>query len=427
MRALYSVLLTCLYLGYLPAYWIRKVVGGGYRLRMGERFGAVPAEVLSRLGSRPRCWIHAVSVGEVAAAVPLVRAIQSRWPQLTIVLSTGTETGQAMAAERLPDVVRILFPLDLTFVVRRAIRQVLPRFFIAMETEIWPNFFFTLCQHRIPAMIANGRISDRSFRRYRLVHPLLRGTLDSVAVFGMQSDEDARRIVALGASPDRVVVTGNLKSESLSEEGEEPFWRRILGLNPGNPVWVVGSTHAGEEAQVVQVYRKLRENHPALTLILAPRHPERTGEVVQELAGLGVRTVRRSALGEEAPEPGTVVLLDTIGELDRLYSVADVVFMGGSLVPAGGHNLLEPAARRKPVLFGPHVENFRESAAALLSAGGGIQIQDAGTLLSAMDNLLRDSSLRAQIGAKAHGVVQTQQGAVAATLSLIEDHLMRGR
>ena len=297
--------------------------------------------------AEPRCWIHAVSVGEAAAAAPLVRGIRGRWPALGIVVTTVTPTGARIVAGELGRVAtHRYFPIDLPGPVRRALGAVRPRFFVGMETELWPNFLRALASRGVPSMIANGRISDRSFKRYRLVRPLVARMLARITVFAMQSEEDARRIIALGAPAERVVVTGNLKTD-LVPAPSSTDWEALLGLGPDDLLWIAGSTHRGEEAAVLDVFERLRPQFPALRLVLAPRHPERAAEVERLIAERGLRPIRRTALGPGGAARGAAVILDTVGELADLYRLAAVVFVGGSLVPAGGHNMLEPALRKK--------------------------------------------------------------------------------
>ncbi|MBI3031216.1 MAG: 3-deoxy-D-manno-octulosonic acid transferase [Candidatus Rokubacteria bacterium] len=423
MYLLYTCLLGLLVLLYAPVFVLRRLVaqgaGVGLLQRLGYRSAGLPPE--------PRCWIHAVSVGEVMAAVPLVHAVRRRWPELHPVVTTVTPTGARVVKDRLePAATHRYFPLDFPGAVARALAAVKPRFFIALETEIWPNFFRGLQRRGIPAMIANGRISDRSFRRYRLVRPVMRRILAGIAIFGMQSAEDARRIIALGAPPERVVVTGNLKSDAVpNEPGAEQLWRRLMGLTGGEPVWIAGSTHRGEEELLLEAFVSLRRRHPSLVLVLAPRHPERVPEVERLIRGRGLTSVRRTAL-PRARDTDAVIVLDTVGELPQLYQLSRVVFVGGSLVPLGGHNMLEPALRRKAVVFGPHTTNFREGAELLVTAGAALVVRDAKELAGALDRLLSDPALTATMGEAAFEAVAGRQGAVLQTLELIERFLMGG-
>ena len=429
MYALYSAVLGMGLLAYLPAFLIRRR-RAGYRRNLGQRLGRLG----EGLPPEPRCWVHAVSVGESAAAVPLVEGIRRRWPELGIVVSTITPTGARIVGERLAGTaVHRYFPIDLPGPVRRALDAARPRFFIAIETELWPNFLRALARRRIPAMIANGRISDRSFRRYRWVRGLMRRVLANVSVFAMQTDEDARRIIALGAHPERVVVTGNMKADAAVADpaGAIDLWRRLLALSPGQRVWIAGSTHAGEEELVLEAHRAALAESPELVLVVAPRHPERTGEVLALLARKGWPSIRRSELpvavtSTEVSAVPPVIVLDTVGELAALYAIADVVFVGGSLVPVGGHNLLEAAQRRKPVLVGPHVGNFRESTSQLESVGAAVVVRDAAELSRELRRLLADPDLRAKLGDAGYEAIVSRQGAVRETLELVDRYLRPG-
>lgn len=423
MYALYSAALALLLVAYLPVLAFRRLGFRRYQRSFAQRLGRLEPG----LPPEPRCWIHAVSVGEAAAAVPLVQAIVRRWPQLSIVVSTVTPTGAHIVTERLgPLATHRYFPVDLPGPVRRALDAVRPRFFVGLETELWPNFLRALARRGIPAMVANGRISDRSFRRYLLVRGLVARMLNRVSVFAMQSQEDARRIIALGAPPERVVVTGNLKADlGAGPPDGDPMWQQLLGGHSRDPLWIAGSTHQGEEGAVLDAYQRLKPRFARLGLLVAPRHPERSHEVERLVRDRGFRVVRRTAL-RGAEDAEAVIILDTVGELALLYRLADVVFVGGSLVPAGGHNMLEPAQCRKPVLFGPHTGNFRESAELLRSAGGAVVVKDALELAREVERLLQSPDLRREMGEAAFAAVAARQGALGETLSLIERYLMSG-
>jgi 3-deoxy-D-manno-octulosonic-acid transferase len=419
MYALYSAVLGVGLLAYLPAFLSRRGRAGD-ALDLAQRLGRLG----DGLPPEPRCWIHAVSVGESAAAVPLVEGIRRRWPELGIVMSTTTPTGARIVRERLAGAAaHRYFPVDLPGPVGRALDATRPRFFIAIETELWPNFLRALARRRVPAMIANGRISDRSFRRYRWVRRLMRRVLADVTIFAMQTEEDARRIIGLGAPRDRVVVTGNLKTDLRpAPAADAAGWRRRLGLDAAGRLWIAGSTHRGEEAVVLDVFTRTRARCPQLALLLAPRHPERADEVEELIRGRGLAAVRRSRLSAEAP-PGAVVILDTVGELATLYALAEVVFVGGSLVPVGGHNLLEPAMHGKPVLTGPYTSNFREGAELLQQSGGALVVKDAPGLERELARVLEDPALARRMGEAARAAFAGREGAVSATLDLIGRHL----
>jgi 3-deoxy-D-manno-octulosonic-acid transferase len=420
MRSLYTAAaLIAVGAVYAPLAAFRRITRG------------VPMHVSARLGRwaplsgrGPRIWLHAVSVGEVIAATPLVDGLRWRYPSLPLVLTTVTDTGAKVARERFRDEATHRFlPVDLPGPVRRAAAAVDPAFMISMETELWPNLLRRLAQRRVPVMIANGRISDRSFRRYLMVRRLMRDVLDDVTVFAMRSPEDARRIIALGARPERVFVTGNIKHETGAEDnaGEAELWRRLLGLTNGRPTWVAGSTHRGEEEAVLAAHADACRRFPDLALVLAPRHPERVPEVDALIRSRGFTALRRSDLPQRSAEHGAhfpIIVLDTVGELAQLYAVADVVFVGGSLVAAGGHNFLEAAARGKPVLTGPHTENFQDAAELLASCGAASTVTDASTLGSELVALLAEPALRERRGAAGRAAVASRHGAVRETLDL---------
>jgi 3-deoxy-D-manno-octulosonic-acid transferase len=420
MYVLYSAVLGVGLLAYLPAFLARRH-RAGYGRDLAQRFGRLG----DGLPPEPRCWIHAVSVGESTAAVPLVEGIRRRWPELGLVVTTITPTGARIVGERLAGTAtHRYFPIDLPAPVRRALDAVHPCFFVAIETELWPNFLRALARRRVPAMIANGRISDRSFRRYRWIRGLMRRVLADVSVFAMQTDEDARRIIALGAPPSRVVVTGNLKSDLVPEAtgADAAAWRERLRLGAGARLWIAGSTHRGEEAVVLDAFLRARTRCPDLALLLAPRHPERAGEVEDLIRERGLSAARRSRLPGDG-QPGAVVILDTVGELAALYTLAEVVFVGGSLVPIGGHNVLEPAMRGKPVLVGPHMSNFREGAELLQRSGGGLVVKDGPELERELTRLLEDRDLGRRMGEAARHAFTGRQGAVGATVDLVGRHL----
>jgi 3-deoxy-D-manno-octulosonic-acid transferase len=415
MRPVYTTAaLVALATVYAPMAAVRRVTKG------------VPLHLRARLGhtaplpgTGPRAWLHAVSVGEAIAATPLVDGLRRRYPSLPLVMTTVTDTGASVVRERFGEqATHRFFPLDLPRPTRRAIEAVDPAFLICMETELWPNFLRAMARRQVPVMIANGRVSDRSFRRYQLVRGFMRDVLSDVTVFAMRSAEDARRIIALGARPERVFVTGNVKHEVADDPpGVADLWRRLLGVPDGRPVWIAGSTHRGEEEAVLAAHLAARRRFPDLALVLAPRHPERVPEILTLIESRGEAAVRRS----ELPRPvrsNAIILLDTVGELAQLYSVADVVFVGGSLAEAGGHNMLEPAARGKPVLLGPHNENFRESAELLLECGAASTVRNAIELGGELMVLLGDRALRERLGAAGRAAVASRHGAVRETLDL---------
>src|SRR5512137_864889 len=356
MSWLYSTAISLFLVGMAPRIAADLLLRGKYRRGIGERFGAVtPWE-----GRAAPLWLHAVSVGEVMAAAPLARLLAARYPEVPLLASTTTETGRAVAEQRIPAARFVFFPLDFGWSVRRALRRLRPRVVLLTETELWPNFLAACDAEGIPAVVINGRISPRSFPRYRLIRPWFRRVLRHVRLFCMQSAADAERILALGAPVDRVTVTGNLKYDlpALEHTVDRGAIRAGLALPAGCHLVVAGSIHRGEDEPVIEAFKAAASSRSDLCLLLAPRHPERLDEVERAAARAGLACVRRSRLPGTVPTPGGAILLDTMGELARLYAVASVVFIGGSLIPHGGQNILEPAAYGCPVLHGPHMGNF---------------------------------------------------------------------
>jgi 3-deoxy-D-manno-octulosonic-acid transferase len=317
----------------------------------------------------------------------------------------------------------VYFPIDLGFVVDRALRTVRPRLVLLTETEIWPNFLRGCGESKTPVAVINGRISPRSFRRYRLIRPFFRRVLRGIDLFCMQSAADAERILALGASPERVHVVGNLKFDAIppaDADSLERQWRERLKIATGRPVIVAGSTHPGEDEAVVRAFVHLRREFPELLLILAPRHPDRIDAVEAIITANNLVAARRTTLARTSGVRHDVVLLDTVGELPVVYAVASTVFVGGSLVPSGGHNLLEPGALGRAILFGPHMENFAEASALFLERGAAVQIHGQGQLAQELARLLRDPSARSRMGEAALECLASHRGACERTLALLE-------
>jgi 3-deoxy-D-manno-octulosonic-acid transferase len=416
MRVLYTLLLyAAVPLVLLRLLW-RSIRNPAYRRRWSERFGRFP--------HRPPAgaiWIHAVSVGEAIAAFPLVQRLRERQPARPIVFTTTTPTGSERVVRQFGDGVHHGYlPYDLPGAVARFLERSRPAVAVIMETELWPNMYAACAARRIPIIVANARLSARSAAGYRRVAALTRATLRRVTLIAAQGETDAARFRALGAPADRVRVIGNLKFDldlpaDLQRRGEE--LRRAWGEQ--RPVWIAASTHDGEEAQILAAHSRARAQWPDLLLVLLPRHPERFDRVAALCVAHGCRVVRRS---ERRPcEPGTdVFLADSMGEALLFYAAADIAFVGGSLVPAGGHNPLEPAALARPVLYGPHMFNFEDISRLLHDAGGSRQVQDAGELARAIIDYLNDSVLRRDNGRRAFEVVEQNRGALNRLLELIE-------
>ena len=372
---------------------------------------------------RPTIWIHAVSLGEVVAVTPLVKDLHRSHPDHRFIVSTVTETGREAVEQRLAGVAEHRYaPLDVPWAVSRAIAQWRPVLYVFVETELWPNLLWAVRDRQVPAVLVNGRLSSRSFARQHVagLTSFYRSVLRSLTLCLMQSERDVQRIVALGADADRVHRTGNIKfDQPMPETAAGPSFRSGLGVHEGESLLLAGSTHAGEEEALVAAYQQVVGRHPHAVLMLAPRHIERVPAVIAMVAAAGLTVQRKSQLDRTVTGP-RVIILDTRGELARAYGEAAVAFVGGTLVPVGGHNLLEPAVWGKPVLFGPYTDHCAEIAAMLLEAGGGLRVANADALARQMSQWLTDEAARRRTGEAARQMVRENQGALKRSLDLIE-------
>ena len=430
---LYNLLLLAAALVAAPWYGGKMLLTGKYRQSLGPKFGRVAPAIADRLrsGGTPRIWIHAVSVGEVTAAAPIVAALRSRFPGACLALSTSTETGQAMARKLIPEATaHLYYPLDVPFVVRKVMSLVNPDLFVPVETELWPNFI-RICRERGTGVVmVNGRISPRSFGRYRVTRFFWKNILAGLDAAGVISPTDGERLAALGVPRERIHPLGNAKYDGLAAQVSPELAGEIagrLGIAPGEPVLVAGSTHAGEEAVVLAVYRRLLAERPGFKLILIPRHVERADAVAALAAQAGFADLlRMSEINAGRPHRGErVILVDVIGELFKLYSLATVVYCGGSLVPKGGQNLLEAAAWGKVVFHGPHMEDFLQERALLEAVGGSVTVGDAEALYRGIGALLADPEALRQRGEAAREIVAANRGAAERYATLIAAALAR--
>ena len=417
-RLVYNCVLT------LPFIGLALLIRPRYRLGLSQRLSRLPPAVAQRLGSRAVVWLHAPSVGESLATQPFLRGLKAQFPDVAVVLSVLTPTAYRAATSRLPEADAVIyFPLDHPLCVRCVLGQIRPSVFFFTETELWPNCLSILHRHGVPTVLVSGRFSARAAYRYGLLRPVFGPVLRSLSLCCMQTQADAERVIAAGVPRERVVVTGNFKVDgSVESDDRGKAILQELGLT-GRPILIAASTHRGEEEILLDGYRRLRTQIPALLLLLAPRHPQRFGEVATLLrkAGLGY-TKRSQPSGDPAIE---VFLLDSLGELASFYSAAAVVFVGGSLVKGpGGHSVIEPALARVPVVFGPYTRNFASVVEALKQTGGGREVTDAGSLAHHALPLLSDLSLSRQVGRRAYAAIRQEHGAVERTLSVIrERHL----
>lgn len=421
MYFLYSLLLGLAALISLPWWLLQMARLGKYRAGFRERMGAVPERLEVR--SDAVCiWIHAVSVGEVLAVSQLVGELTKRQPEWQVFVSTTTSTGQALARQRFGEPRVFYMPLDFRFAVRPYLRALRPRMLVLAETEFWPNLLHLARQSGAAVAVVNARISDRSFPRYRRFRWFFSRILANIDLFLAQTEEDARRLKAIGAPDKRVSVSGNLKFDIKLSSSAALVENLRHALPQDGRVIVCGSTTEGEEELVLAAFRQVVEQIPNTVMILAARHPERFEKVATLIASAGLPFVRRSTWNSQTPSPlcpGSIFLLDSVGELASIYALAEVAFVGGSLVPLGGHNILEPAQYGVAVLTGPHTFNFREIV-RIFEAGGGLRVVTAENLGAAIANLLHNSEEREQLGRRARELFLANTGATSKTVAALQ-------
>lgn len=428
MYFIYNILLSITSILLSPLILFALLREEKYRMGLSQKLGFLPPHLLLKLsGSRP-VWIHAVSVGEVTSTIPLIQEIKKRYPSQKIILSTVTVTGNYTATIRAREVDAVIyFPLDYPFIVKKVIRQIKPKLFIILETELWPNILRELKRNNIPSVVVSGRISNRSYHKYRWGRFFFTKVLDNIHLFCMQTEVDTKRIINIGADKDRVTTVGNLKFDqcvpTITTEEKENLYN-MLSLKEGQTIFIAGSTHKGEENIVLEVFKNLKKTYEDLILILAPRHPERFNEVADILSHQKLRSIKKTKIkmGQKSNHHD-IILLDTIGELSKLYSIGTIIFVGGSLVSTGGHNVLEPVAYKKAVIFGPHMDNFSEISRCLRESGGGFQVNNQEEFLSQAERLLQNDADRAKLGEKAFEVIAHNQGAINKSMEVIERFL----
>lgn len=414
---LYNILLLIAFVPGLLYFLLKMLITGKYRRSFLQKLGARQKHLLANIEPGRRIWIHAVSVGEVTAAAPVVAAILRQRPEARIIFSTSTETGQGMAQRLVSGVdAFIYFPLDIAWVVNQMLSLVRPDVFVLVETELWPNFL-AACQKRgVSSLMVNGRISPRSFGPYRKTSFFWRGVLQNVAAAGMISEVDAFRLISMGMDRDRVTVLGNAKYDALAAMASPALHEDIarrLNVQGAEQFLVAGSTHPGEEEVIIRVYQELLSHYHQMRLIIVPRHIERTGEVLRLLGKSGlddVITVSAINAGRSRRDE-KVIVVDVIGELFKVYSLAAVVYCGGSLVPKGGQNILEAAAWGKVVFYGPSMDDFSQEAALLQAAGAGVRISSGKELLEKILDVLADPQDAKQRGERGRAVVLANRGA----------------
>lgn len=378
---------------------------------------------------RKPIWIHALSVGEVLSSVMLVAAIKERYGDRPLVCSVSTQSGYEMATKSLAKETDFIFflPYDFVWNLRSVVRRVDPLLFLLVETDLWPNCLDEIGRHGVPIILVNGRLSPRSYKNYRRVSFFMKSVLSNISAICTQSEIDAKRFVAIGASEDKVIVTGNLKFDhklSPLSEAEVKERRASMGIGPRVRVLLAGSTHEGEEKILLNAYMVLKKIFSDLVLVVVPRDPKRALGIHQMFLQAGCQAFLKTELDTmDTPRPSEAIIVDTMGELGRLYGIADVVFVGKSLVNLGGQNPLEPAAFKKPILFGPHMFNFALIAHMLIERGGAVRVANEKDLLTAVKSLLLDSERSKEMGVKAYEVLCGNRGAVEKTLNVIQRFL----
>lgn len=420
IRFIYNLLFPVALLFFLPAYVVKMLRRGNYRNKFGQRLGFYDDETRARLAGGHPTWLHAVSVGEVMIALKLATRMKGREPSLSVVLTTTTTTGFALASRQAPDWIEVLYtPLDFWPIMRRAFALIRPIRIVLVEAEVWPNLTAIAHRQKIPVALVNARLSPRSEGRFRTFNFFVRPYFQKLDLICVQEQEDVARWKSLGADPIRIFPVGSIKfdPENAAPRPEKP--RAVLhrlGIDPERPILLGGSTHSGEEEILGRIFLQLRRDFPDLFLIIAPRHVERTREIAEQLSVLGLGSIRRSQGGSAATD---CLLIDTTGELRDWYSVATIVFVGKSLTARGGQNPVEAIVADRPVIFGPHMENFATLARTLVAAGGALQPNNELALTESLRSLLGNPGEQEGLVRNAHAVLDAHRGATERTAALL--------
>ena len=434
LQVLYTILYTLGFVLLSPLFLYKMWKRGKYRENFWQRFGFYTPELRDSLAAKtgPRCWIQAVSVGEVNVALTFIGALQVRFPRLKIILTTTTSTGYTRAYEALPQEVDLMyFPQDFPWCVRRAYNLIQPDFVVLMESELWPAHVREAARRGLPLFLVNGRMSARSARGYRRFGWLFRGVFAQLTLACVQSPDDADSFCAAGVPRDRVHMTGNMKYDASMPYADVQRFDPVqllkhIGVSPSQLIWVAGSTHPGEEAICFDVFLELRKTFPSLFLVLAPRHVERTREVVEIARRQQIKFLLRSDVNSQltpTARPYDCLLVNTTGELKTFYKIATVIFVGKSLAGQGGQNIVEAAVSGHPVVCGPHMQNFKEITRQFIAAHACVQVSDPDTLRRALRELLQDEARRKTIAAAARRVIEANVGATGRTVDLIAQTL----
>ncbi|GAB6137353.1 glycosyltransferase N-terminal domain-containing protein [Halanaerobaculum tunisiense] len=422
---LYDLLLVISCILYLPVMLYKVIIKDQSLRQFKQRLGLLSSRIKDKLTTKQVIWVHAASVGETGAAEPVVTELRQEFPEYKILFSTMTATGQEMAHKLIDEADEIIyFPFDLPWVMKKVLQEINPELVVLMETELWPNFLRQAKRLGSKVMIASGRISDKSIDRYQLLGSFGEEVIGQIDSYSMQSELDKERIITLGADKGLVYNNGNTKFDqeysNTSHKAKEEIYQEYK-LDPEAPIIVAGSTHEDEEEQLIACYQELKEQFPDLVLLLAPRYVGRKEEIEATYQEAGIETVRRSQLETRDPQQESVIIVDTIGELASLYGIADLVFIGGSLIDRGGHNILEPASQGKPVFFGPYMYNFKDSTELLLEHKVGIQVKNVRELTDKMTKYLSKPDLLAAKNKQALKLIEQNQGAAQANAKLAKE------
>ena len=428
MDLMYNILMILAAVVGLPFFAFRFLRERRFRERLRHNFGFFSPETLAKVAGLKPVWFQAASVGEVVAASSIIKEFKRQMPAIPVLISSGTTSGYEMAQRILPEVDAVIFyPPDLPWLPGHIVNRIHPRAYVPVETELWPNFLRAARRQSIPVVMVNGRIGERSVGHYRQMRRMFTKMLDTVERFCMQSTIDAQYVIKLGADPHKVIVTGNTKYDqnySQVSAAEKTAFLSELGFTGAGPVLVAGSTHRGEEEIMIGILQELRADMPGVKLLIAPRDIPRSDGIVELVRRHGLSAELRSRMSAVPDRSGvTVVVLDTIGELGRFYSLADLVIICGSFVPHGGHNILEPAAHGKPIIVGPHMFNFKDTYALFSSRNAVATALDANELAQTAREILTDRKLAERMGNEAAAIVAENRGAAVRTVEQLKQIL----
>lgn len=415
MYFIYNILAITLVILAMPVFLYRTLREPGFAERLRQSFGFLPPDILLPVARRGCVWLHAASVGEIVATSPIVKEIRRELPERPILISVVTASGYLMAKRIIKDADSIIFfPLDLPWLSASVVAKICPAVFLPVETELWPNFLKAARKNSVPVMMVNGRISDKSVTRYRYLRSVLRDMLSTVVRFCMQSTIDAQYIIRLGADPRRVIVTGNTKYDQSYTDvtsDERAALCAEMGITDAFPILVAGSTHKGEEGPLFSAFNKVKSEFPSAKLVLAPREPLRVAEVADLAAQYKLKTARRTQLFKQPATGHDIVLIDTIGELGKIYSVGELIYVGGSLIAHGGHNILEPAAHGKAIFVGPNMFNFKDTYALFSGREACITVHDAEDMTGKFLEVIKDEDLRKKMAEATLAIIRENRGA----------------